>query len=530
MAQPCNVLSIPSLDVENLTLIRASSGACLRGQLRGHGHQVSIKVLTVRPTTESDWTERLKEIALVCRVRSDRVMVPLGIYRSNLFLGLVSEWMGGGSLRSLLYECQLFPELPLPLLLRILLDVAEGVCHLHSLTPPLLHQALKSSNVLLDTQNRAKVCDYGLSQWRAWNLQSVPADYSGLCSRDLAYLSPETLRGEAPSAKGDVYSFAVLMWETLSRRRPYQDIGQPQDLVSSVQNGARPDTGEEFIPGAVPQRNSLIQLMTQCWHPDPPARPQIRDCVLELRRVVETFHPDTLSQAALRLKEMKERALEGCKDQLIHTLQIEINNLEISCWNPKNAGNKSVPMETVQILTSAPVGPDPRRTSPKTPPVPQMGRGVPMEAASQRESCSFASSLPSKPACLRGDGGEQQSSPDRCCPGQSPPPLPLHRTDSFSQPDQCTPAWFPERSCCRILQDRRGSIVRGMTEGRLNYVLDRLRSRQALAREDYEYITAALTLAARTRCLLDTCLCLGEGTAQLVVQALGLGSSRGLCQ
>ncbi|RXM99682.1 Receptor-interacting serine/threonine-protein kinase 2 [Acipenser ruthenus] len=510
MAQPCNVLSIPSLDVENLTLIRASSGACLRGQLRGHGRQVSIKVLTVRPTTESDWTERLKEIALVCRV--------------------VSDCMGGGSLLSLLYECQLFPELPLPLLLRILLDVAEGVCHLHSLTPPLLHEALKSSNVLLDTQNRAKVCDYGLSQWRAWTLQSVPADYSGLCSGDLAYLSPETLRGEAPSAKGDVYSFAMLMWETLSRRRPYQDIGQPQDLVSSVQSGARPDTGEEFIPVAVPQRNSLIQLMTQCWHPDPHTRPQIRDCVLELRRVVETFHPDTLSQAALLLKEMKERAVEGCKDQLIHTLQIEINNLEISSRNPKNAGNKSVPMETVQMLKSAPVGPDPRRTSPKTPPVPQMGRGVPMEAASQRESCSFASSLPSKPACLRGDGGEQQSSPDRCCPGQSPPPPPLHQTDSFSQPDQCTLAWFPERSCCRILQDRRGSIVRGMTEGRLNYVLDRLRSRQALAREDYEYITAALTLAARTRCLLDTCLCLGEGTAQLVVQALGLGSSRGLCQ
>ncbi|XP_041078217.1 receptor-interacting serine/threonine-protein kinase 2 [Polyodon spathula] len=530
MAQPCSVLSIPSLDVVNHTLIRTSSGACLRGELRGHGRQVSIKVLTVRRTTESDWTERLKEIALVCRVRSDQVMVPLGIYRSNLFLGLVSEWMGSCSLHSLLHECQLFPELPLPLLLRILLDVAEGVCHLHSLTPPLLHQALKSSNVLLDTQNRAKVCDYGLSQWRAWNLQSVPADYSGLCSRDVAYLSPETLRGEAPSAEGDVYSFAILMWETLSRRRPYQDIGQPQDLVSSVQGGARPNTGEAFIPGAVPQRNSLIQLMTQCWHPDPQTRPQIRDCVLELRRVVETFHPDTLSQADQQLKETKERVLEGCKDQLTHVIQVEINNLEISSRNPKNAGNKFVPTETVQMLTSAPVGPDPNRTSPKTLTVPQMGRRAPLEAVPQRESCSFASSLPSMPACPRVDGGERQSSPGICYAVQSPPPPPLHRTGSFSQPDQCTLAWFPERSCCRILQARRGSIVRGMTEGRLNYVLDRLRSRQALAREDYEYITAALTLAARTRCLLDTCLCLGEGTAHLVVQALGLGSAGGLCQ
>lgn len=64
-----------------------------------------------------------------------------------------------------------------------------------------------------------------------------------------------------------------------------------------------------------------------------------------------------------------------------------------------------------------------------------------------------------------------------------------------------------------------------MTEGRLNHLLDVLRSRQALSYEAYEIITTTVTLAARTRCMLDTCCCLGERVAALVAITLGLVSA-----
>ena len=80
-------------------------------------------------------------------------------------------------------------------------------------------------------------------------------------------------------------------------------------------------------------------------------------------------------------------------------------------------------------------------------------------------------------------------------------------------------------SCRRLLLERRELIIRGMTEGRLNHLLDVLRSRQALNYEAYEIITAAVTLAARTRSLLDTCCCLGEKVAALVAVTLGLVSA-----
>lgn len=65
-----------------------------------------------------------------------------------------------------------------------------------------------------------------------------------------------------------------------------------------------------------------------------------------------------------------------------------------------------------------------------------------------------------------------------------------------------------------------------MTEGRLNNVLDVLRARKAVTRETYEIITAALTLNAKTRCLLDICSCLGENVAILVATTLGLVSTK----
>lgn len=88
-------------------------------------------------------------------------------------------------------------------------------------------------------------------------------------------------------------------------------------------------------------------------------------------------------------------------------------------------------------------------------------------------------------------------------------------------------------SCCRILRERREGIIRGMTEGRLNNLLDVLISRRALPLEAYEVISASLTLTARTRSLLDTCTCLGEHAASLVATTLGMmsiGTNRGPSQ
>ncbi|XP_045564756.1 receptor-interacting serine/threonine-protein kinase 2 isoform X2 [Salmo salar] len=517
-------------DVLNVILCRTSAGGCLRGTYRRTELQVSIKPLSSRTASRSEWTEWMGDVAVVRKVHSERVLVPLGVYKARCLMGLLYDWMPEGSLHSLLYQTQLYPGLPMTFRLGILLDVAEGLCHLHCI--PLPHQALKPTNVLLDQQYRAKVSDWGLP--REWRVGASLSAGGGPRFRDLVYLSPETLTGTTPSVEADMYSFGVLLWETLNRRQPCGDLLQ----LLSGEDGVGSGLEDELLPKHVPHCHTLSRLMTSCWSTNPHSRPTAEDCALELRSAIATFDPDAITRATLSVRESKERGLHDSKIPPVKDIPIEINNLEACAGSgdTKCVSNKTLPLPQTSC---------PSETLPSPPTAIYTGE------ASQRRHCqdcvtgcvvsSTSPRCPSSgpgPEHPRGTGGvAQRPSP--------PPPLfsspykalrqsPLNQpTASYHAAARCVSPTPMAVSCCRILRERREGIIRGMTEGRLNNLLDVLISRRALPLEAYEVISASLTLTARTRSLLDTCTCLGEHAASLVATTLGMmsiGTNRGPSQ
>ncbi|KAH0619499.1 hypothetical protein JD844_000161 [Phrynosoma platyrhinos] len=100
--------------------------------------------------------------------------------------------------------------------------------------------------------------------------------------------------------------------------------------------------------------------------------------------------------------------------------------------------------------------------------------------------------------------------------------------NSWSE-NRSTGSCYKQKSCS-ILACERETILNCMTEGRLNHLLDVLRSQQLLSRTDYEMITSFPTLTARTRAMLDTCLSLGEKAAQIVVSVLSTSKCSPLLQ
>ncbi|NXN17145.1 RIPK2 kinase, partial [Indicator maculatus] len=202
-----------------------------------------------------------------------RLLPPLGIYQYQGLVGIVTEWMNNGSLHSLIHECQLYPELPFPLLIRILSDVAEGLHHLHNLEPACCHGSLKPSNVLLDTQYRAKISDYGLTNWRKQKLRSDLQNCNQRNCHDLVYLPPEILEGGLPSQEADIYSFGMLCWESLSRRKPFEGQATLLEVLTGICSSLRPGISEKFIPSDLPERNKLLHLIALCWHQEPNCRP-----------------------------------------------------------------------------------------------------------------------------------------------------------------------------------------------------------------------------------------------------------------
>lgn len=108
-------------------------------------------------------------------LRNEFVMLLLGVTNKLTWAGeaqpaLVTHFMEYGSLTGLLQ-----PECPRPwsLLCRLLMEVARGMCYLHSQNPVLLHRDLKPSNVLLDKELHAKVSP-GTPQYRPQPHSALP--------------------------------------------------------------------------------------------------------------------------------------------------------------------------------------------------------------------------------------------------------------------------------------------------------------------------------------------------------------------
>ncbi|XP_056693888.1 serine/threonine-protein kinase CTR1 isoform X2 [Spinacia oleracea] len=132
-----------------------------------HGSDVAVKVLTVQDFQDDQLKEFLREVAIMKRVRHPNVVLFMGAVTKRPHLSIVTEYLPRGSLYRLLHRPSAGEVLDHRRRLRMALDVAKGINYLHCLTPPVVHWDLKSPNLLVDRNWTVKVCDFGLSRFKA---------------------------------------------------------------------------------------------------------------------------------------------------------------------------------------------------------------------------------------------------------------------------------------------------------------------------------------------------------------------------
>uniref|UniRef100_A0A670Y8U9 Protein kinase domain-containing protein n=1 Tax=Pseudonaja textilis TaxID=8673 RepID=A0A670Y8U9_PSETE len=263
---------ISQKDLENISLSQTGFGISLKAFHVAWNTDVSVKLLSNQRAGERDFRALLQEAANTQRLQCNHLLPLLGICQFQGFLGVATTWMHNGSLSLLIHDHELYPDLPVPLSIRILSDVATGLSYLHSLEPPVLHHNLKPSNVLLDLEYRAKISDFGQPAWRKQQLRAALHNCNSSSCWDLLCLSPEILQGGQFSQEGDVYSFGMMCWELLSRQKPLTGKKTLLRAITGICNGLRPGIEAAFIPN-VPHRNRLVRLMLLCWHQEPHFRP-----------------------------------------------------------------------------------------------------------------------------------------------------------------------------------------------------------------------------------------------------------------
>ena len=163
-----------------------------------------------------------KEFAIMCSARSRRVVEVYGVITQlESKLVLVMEHAANGSLRKMLSEDP-GTLLEKKMALGLVADIAFGMKYLYS--KGIRHRDLKAANVLLDANYRAKVCDFGLS--KAETLMTHTSSLNSHSSGGtVAWLSPEEIYDEEEDdEKCDVYSFAITMYEIVTREIPWKGL------------------------------------------------------------------------------------------------------------------------------------------------------------------------------------------------------------------------------------------------------------------------------------------------------------------
>ncbi|XP_070809000.1 receptor-interacting serine/threonine-protein kinase 2-like [Pituophis catenifer annectens] len=519
---------ISQKDLENISLSRTGFGISLKAFHMAWNTDVSVKLLSNQRAGERDFKALLQEAASTQRLQCNHLLPLLGVCQFQGFLGVATTWMHNGSLSLLIHDRELYPDLPVPLSIRILSDVAIGLSYLHNLEPPILHHHLKPSNVLLDLEYRAKISDFGQPTWRKQQLRAALQNCNEGSCWDLLCLSPEILQGGQFSQEGDVYSFGMMCWELLSRQKPLTGKKTLLQAITGVCNGLRPGIEAAFLPSVLPHRKRLVQLMLLCWHQEPHFRPRAAECAAFLKDILGTFSKEVISDAVYNLIHAKECAINAAKGPVSHLLETGMRNLEIICPQNNNVPNKEIVLKPQSL--SCETG-NPGNKLNQT----VLVSNTPQETALGRDLSTGASNGSSLPSIV--------------LPPHSK--ISTNKTKPFSNESKGYQAPFPQtmgeptcrKNCpnnwpnssligptCKeknssILTLERETILSSMTEGRLNHLLDILRAQQLLPRADYEMIASYPTLTSRTRALIDTCLSLGEQAAETVVTVLS--SSKG---
>ena len=166
----------------------------------------------------------LQEASLMASLQHPNVVHLLGFCISPPCMAV--EYCPRGSLYDVLAQARTDPEgakrLSWIRRLRMAKDVAAGMLHLHSRTPPILHRDVKSPNILVTADLTVKVADMGLSKLaeEAQGGSKVSTMGGGANPR---WLAPEILDGQKASMESDVFAFGVVLWEMLTWELPWSE-------------------------------------------------------------------------------------------------------------------------------------------------------------------------------------------------------------------------------------------------------------------------------------------------------------------
>ncbi|HLN99584.1 MAG TPA: protein kinase, partial [Pyrinomonadaceae bacterium] len=218
---------------------------------------------------------------------------------------IAMEFVDGTTLREKIH----YERTELRKLLRYLQQVAAGLAKAHA--AGIVHRDLKPDNIMITRDGYAKILDFGLAKLieiptpgpgggtisDAATVALEPHSIPGRLLGTVGYMSPEQAQGKSSAIdhRSDIFSFGCMLFEAVTKRRPFEGESNVQALYKIVYEPA--PLIKDFAPSAPAD---LQRIIRRCLAKDPDERYQsIHDVALELKEVRRDMEGGTQLDATL---------------------------------------------------------------------------------------------------------------------------------------------------------------------------------------------------------------------------------------
>ncbi|XP_047262796.1 receptor kinase-like protein Xa21 isoform X1 [Capsicum annuum] len=211
---------------------------------------------------------------------------------SNLdFKALLREYMPNGSLEKWLHSDEYF--LNMIQRLDIMIDVALALEYLHhGYATIVVHSDLKPSNVLLDEKLVGHVSDFGLTKL----IGEGESIAHTITRATMGYIAPEYGSVGLVSRRCDVYSYGIMLMETFTRKKPYDEMFQENLNMRIWVSNSLPVAPDDIIDDTLLEPedidfekklhcvSSILELALNCTAESPNERPNMKDVLANIKK------------------------------------------------------------------------------------------------------------------------------------------------------------------------------------------------------------------------------------------------------
>jgi serine/threonine protein kinase len=223
---------------------RGGMGTVYQGVHGKTEQAVAVKVISEEMAQHQRFRRRFNaEIQTLVRLKHPCIVNVIGVgeERGRLFYSM--EYIDGENLHQRLKRVK---RIAWTQVLDWAIDIASALKHAHDFG--IIHRDLKPANLMLDSQNRIKLTDFGIAKLYGAEEATVPGSVIGTAD----FMPPEQAEGQAVTPRSDLYALGAICYACIAGRPPFTGTNVPE-ILFNVRYGVYapigtlcPDVPEEF--------------------------------------------------------------------------------------------------------------------------------------------------------------------------------------------------------------------------------------------------------------------------------------------